>query len=541
MYIDAVPNRNSPPAILLRESYRENGKVKKRTLANLSQLPAEIIDLLRGALTGTLTTADASIQQTRSGAVYGTLYALNALAKQLGIVQALGNSRLAQLALFLILARLAHQGSRLSAVRWARDQAVKEVLGLGFFDEDDLYEALDWIGANQQRIENTLYRRYVRQHGQSPTLILYDVTSSYLEGQDNELAAYGYNRDGKKGKKQIVIGLLTAQDGEPLSVDVFEGNTSDPTTVNHQVDTLVQRFEVKDIVFVGDRGMIKRQGKKYLNGVEFKYITALTNPQIRKLINQQVIQPGLFDEQVAEVIDHNRRLILRCDPLTKRKERHRRDDKLRRLQEKINDRNAFVNDSKKAQPQAGLKALKRWIKTHKIAAFVELTLQDRTLVFTLDEQAKREHALLDGCYCIETDVPTEQLNKDAVHQCYKDLQQVERDFRSLKTGLLEVRPIFVRKAQRTRGHVFISMLSLKIARLINHRLKDAFGTTDDNPYAETLDSALAALSRLCLHHYTIADQELVALPRPDARQENLIAALKFNIKAPLNPSARCTQ
>lgn len=541
MYIDAVPNRNSPPAILLRESYRENGKVKKRTLANLSQLPAELIDLLRGALAGTLTTAAASIQQTRSGAVYGALYALNALAKQLGIVQALGNSRLAQLALFLILARLAHHGSRLSAVRWARDQAVNEVLGLGFFDEDDLYEALDWIGANQQRIEDTLYRRYVRQHGQSPTLILYDVTSSYLEGQDNELAAYGYNRDGKKGKKQIVIGLLTTQDGEPLSVEVFEGNTSDPTTVSHQIDTLVQRFEVKDIVFVGDRGMIKRQGKKYLNGVEFKYITALTNPQIRKLINQQVIQPGLFDEQVAEVIDHNRRLILRCDPLTQRKERHRRDDKLRRLQEKVNDRNAFVKDSKKAQPQAGLKTLKRWIKAHKIAAFVELTLQDRTLVVTLDEQAKSEHALLDGCYCIETDVPTGQLNEEAVHQCYKDLQQVERDFRSLKTGLLEVRPIFVRKAQRTRGHVFISMLSLKIARLINHRLKDAFGTTDDNPHAETLDSALAALSRLCLHHYTIADQELVALPRPDSRQENLIAALKFNIKAPLNTSARCTQ
>lgn len=258
-------------------------------------------------------------------------------------------------------------------------------------------------------------------------------------------------------------------------------------------------------------------------------------------MNQQVIQPGLFDEHVAEVIDHNRRLILRCDPLTKRKERHRRDDKLRRLKEKINERNAFVKDSKKAKPEAGLKAISRWIKAHKIAAFVELTLQDRMLEFTLDEHAKREHALLDGCYCIESDVPAQQLNKDALHQRYKDLQHVERDFRTLKTGLLEVRPIFVRKAQRTRGHVFISMLSLKIARLMHQRLKDAFGTTEDNPQAETLDSALAALSRLCLHHYTVADQELVALPRPDERQENILAALKVNIKAPLNTSARCTQ
>ena len=224
MYIDTVPNRNSPPAILLRESYRQNGKVKKRTLANVSKLPKEIIELIRQALAGPVKVVGESV----SGAIVGVLFVLNELAQQCGLQRALGRSRLASLTLFLVLARVAHQGSRLSAVRWARDHAVKAVLGLNGFDEDDLYQALEWAAAEQEAIEQRLYRDYVKRTGQTPALVLYDVTSSYFEGEQNELGEYGYNRDGKKGKKQIVIGLLTASDGEPLSVEVFRGNTADP-------------------------------------------------------------------------------------------------------------------------------------------------------------------------------------------------------------------------------------------------------------------------------------------------------------------------
>ena len=205
MYIDTVPNRKSPPAILLRESYRENGRVKKRTLANLSKLPTEVIELIRRALAGPVKVVGESV----SGAIFGVLFALNELAQQCGLRHALGGSRLASLTLFLVLARIAHQGSRLSAVRWARDHAVKAVLGLGRFDEDDLYEALEWAASEQEAIEQRLYRDYVKRTGQTPALVLYDVTSSYLEGEHNELGDYGYNRDGKKGKKQIVIGLCT--------------------------------------------------------------------------------------------------------------------------------------------------------------------------------------------------------------------------------------------------------------------------------------------------------------------------------------------
>ena len=306
MYIDVVPNRQSPPAILLRESYREHGKVKKRTLANLSKLPREVIEHIRQAM---------AVKETVCGAIYGLLFVLRELARQCGVQEALGDSRMAKLVLFLVLSRIGHQGSRLSAVRWALDHAVQSVLGLSAFDEDDLYEALDWAASQQQAIEDRLYQNAVRRTGQTPALMLYDVTSSYLEGEQNELGAYGYNRDGKKGKPQIVIGLLTAKDGEPLSVEVFEGNTTDPQTLGSQVEKLTQRFHVKEVVLVGDQGMIKAQGKERLNQAHLRYITALTDPQIRKLIKQDVLQPDLFDEHVVEVHHQDKRLVLRCDPI----------------------------------------------------------------------------------------------------------------------------------------------------------------------------------------------------------------------------------
>jgi len=517
-----------PPLSLLRESYREQGKVKKRTLANLSKLPAEIIALIHQALAGPVQLVTESV----SGRIFGALFALNALAQQCGLQRAQGSSRLASLTLFLVLARIAHQGSRLSATRWAREHALEAVLGLGSFDEEDLYAALDWAAEQQALIEQRLYREYVSRCGQPPALVLYDVTSSYFEGEHNELGEHGYNRDGKKGKKQIVIGLLTASDGEPLSVEVFRGNTTDPQTIGAQIDKLASRFEVREVVFVGDRGMIKAKGKAQLQQAHWRYISALTNPQIRKLINEKVIQPGLFDEQVVEVTHGDKRLVLRRDPATQRKERHRRDDKLRRLKEALAERNAFVAQSARAQPEAGLRQLRQWASQHKLGGFVELTLHEREITLRIDEQAKANAALLDGCYCIETDVPAAHLGTQDAHDRYKDLQDVERNFRRLKTAFLEVRPIFVRKEQRTRGHVFIAMLALKVLRLMEQRLSASFATTDTNPEAENPESALAALSRLCLLQYTVGDQHVVGLPRTDTRQQKILAALRIKLTAP---------
>ena len=529
MYVTAIPNRNSPPAILLRESFRLHGKVKNRTIANLSSWPPARIDALRRLLKGELDGIDAVTPTC--GPVFGLLYALKQLADELGLTAALGRTRAAKLALFLVLARVAHQGSRLSAVRWAADQAVAEVLGLGAFDEDDLYAALDDLCARQEKIEQTLYRRYRQRHGAPPTLVLYDVTSAYLEGEHNALGAYGYNRDGKRGKKQIVIGLLADEEGEPLAVRVFAGNTNDPTTVTAQIRIVKEQFGVEELVFVGDRGMVKSKGKQALGEAGLRYITALTDPQIRRRLNEGVLQLELFSEQVCEVEADGGRYVLRKNEAEAERQWRRLEDKLAKLHRKVERRNEKVEASSRCQPAAGPRQLQLWMARHKLTGLVELRLEGRTMVLER-QQAAIERALeLAGCYVVVTDVGEEQMSSQTVHDHYVSLQRVERDFRQLKTGLLEVRPIFVRKESRTRGHVFCCLLALKLSRALERRLQAAFGTTDHDPHAITLQDALAALGRLCLLEYPMGEQSSVTrLPIPDARQTEILEA--FGVPLP---------
>lgn len=522
MYIATVPNRNSPPAILLREAYREEGKVKNRTLANLTHWKPERIDALGRALKGEF---DGLSGAPQSGEIFGVVFALKRLADELGITAALGKSKAATLALFLVLARIAHGGSRLSAVRWAQQHAVDDLLGLAAFDEDDLYAALDWLAQEQTRIENCLYETYLERYGQPPALVLYDVTSSYLEGEQNELAAYGYNRDGKRGKKQIVVGLLTAADGEPLAVRVFEGNTADPSTLAAQITLLKEQFNVQDVVVVGDRGMVKAKGKAALGEEDFKYITALTNAQVRRLLKACILPPELFDTDITEVECEGKRLIVRRNESVRARERHRRDDKLARLREKIAERNTFVNERPRAHAEAGLTRLQGWVKHHKLSPFVTLALEGRALTYQIDEAALAQSALLDGCYTLETDVTATQMDAETVDARYRDLQNVERNFRTLKTGFLEVRPIFLRKGPRTKGHVLVAMLALKVTRLFEDRLHQAFGTTDDHPHALTFDDALLALSRITYLYYEANGHRFVRLPRLDDLQTSIFKAL----------------
>lgn len=535
MYIDLVPNRNSPPAVLLRESFREDGKVKKRTIANLSKLPASIVDSIKAALAGSPLSVTTEITSPECGPIYGSLFVLNKIANELQFDKIFGKSRTAVLVKLLVLARIAHQGSRLSTARWAKDHAVDEILGIGSFDEDDLYQALNWAAERQDLIENKLFKVYVRKCGKPPTLFLYDVTSSYFEGECNELAAYGYNRDGKKGKKQIVIGLLAAQDGEPLSVQVFRGNTSDPQTVSDQIDKLATRFGVKDVVFVGDRGMVKAKAKDLIKENGFNYITAITDPQIRVLIRNKVIQPSLFDETVVEAESAGKRYIMRRDELTLRKEQHRRNDKLKRLESKVADANLKLTTSKRASTQSHTDRLITWIKKYKLGSFINIESTERTISYKIDEEGKAENSLLDGCYVIETNVGAGVLSSQQTHDHYKDLQSVERDFRTMKTGLLEVRPIFLRNKARTIGHVFISMLALKVTRHMEMALRASLGTTEKG--GETVESALSALSRICLLKYNIANQNIITLPKTDARQTKILKALKIE----LAPPSKCTQ
>ncbi len=525
MYIATVPNRTSPPAILIRESYRDHEKVKTRTIANISHWDAARIEALRRALRGDfdhLTAADPAV-----GPVFGLLFALARIADSLGITAALGKSRLGKLALFLILVRLAHQGSRLSAVRWAEDHAVAEVLGLQAFDEDDLYAALDDLCARQEKIEQILYQRYLRRRGAPPALFLYDVTSSYLEGEHNALAEYGYNRDGKRGKLQIVIGLLADSEGEPLAVRVFAGNTADPVTVADQIKLVKEQFGVQELVFVGDRGMVKSKGKQILKDADLRYITALTDPQIRRLLAEGTLQLGLFHEKVCEVEAGGLRYLLRKNESEAAREQHRLQDKLAKLAGKIERRNQQVEASVRCQPEAGLKQVQAWIVRYKLAGLVAARLEDRVLTLVRNDAAIERALELAGCYVIVSDVAIDRMSGQEIHDSYLGLQKVERDFRAMKTGLLEVRPVFVRKESRTRGHVLACMLALKVSREMERRLQAAFGTTDSDPHTITLPDALASLSRLCLLHYPIdTDTMVTRLPRPDGRQKEILTALE---------------
>jgi transposase len=524
MYIAAIPNRSSPPAILLRESFRHQGKVKSRTLANLSDWAPSRIEALRKALHGDFD--NLAVSDPTVGTVFGLLHVLKQVAEELGITAALGKSRLGKLALLLVLVRLAHQGSRLSSVRWAEDHAVAEVLGVNRFDEDDLYAALDDLCARQEQIERKLYERYLRLRGAPPSLFLYDVTSSYLEGEHNALGAFGYNRDGKRGKLQIVIGLLADSQGEPLAVRVFAGNTSDPVTVADQIKLVKEQFGVEELVCVGDRGMVKSKGQQALQAAGLRYITALTDPQIRRLLAQGTLQLGLFHEKVCEVEADGVRYVLRKNETTAAREQHRLQDKLVKLEGKIAQRNQQVQASERCRPEAGSRQLQAWIGRHKLTALVELRLEGRALLVVKNEATTERAMDLAGCYVVTSDVRQEHMTDQEVHDSYVSLQKVERDFRSMKTGLLEVRPVFVRKESRTRGHVFGCMLALKISREMERRLTAAFGTTDSNPHAITLPDALASLSRLCLLHYPInADTTVTRLPKPDARQKEILTAL----------------
>jgi hypothetical protein len=390
--------------MLVRESCRDGDKVRTRTLANLTSWAPERIDALRRALRGAFDGFTGELQPV-CGPIFAVLCALKQRAERLGLLQVLGSERWAKLVLCLILARVAAQGSRLSAVRCATQHAVAETLGLKPFDAADLYAALDRLAEAQEDIEDALAHRTGRPRGGTPTVVLSDVTSSYLEGEHHALAAFGYRRDKKPGKAQIVLGLLTTAAGEPWAVHVYEGNTADPVTVPAQVHTLRTRVGITELVFVGDRGMVKAKGKHALTPAGFRYIMALTPPQGRRLLQTEVRRAAWFTTQVHAVVHGAERLLLRRSATLQQHAARRRADTWTTLQRLSTARTAVVETAKRAKPETGLRTLQAWVKRHKLDAFVPISLHDGRLMATLDPAAQAQATVLHGCYVLETDVP----------------------------------------------------------------------------------------------------------------------------------------
>src|SRR6266705_1011476 len=477
---------------LLRESYRAHGKVLHRTIANVSHGSEGEIAALRLALRHKEALEHlGSIQDAitlKQGLSFGAVWTVYHVARRLGIEKALGTTREGKLALWQVMARVIDQGSRLSAVRLAMSHAACDVLGVGTFDEDALYENLDWLAGAQARIEDRLFAQ--RQKTKPASLFLYDVTRSYLEGTHNALAAFGYNRDGKKGKPQIVIGLLCDEDGPPVSIEVFPGNTQDPRTVASQIDKLKGRFGVTAITFVGDRGMIKGQQVEDLAQHGFHDITAITKPQIDKLLRTGTFQMELFDQELAEVLtDEGLRYVLRRNPVRAQEVRDTRHAKLATLQAQVAKHNQYLADHPRAHVPGAVQKLVARATTLRLADWVELTVEERTITLTVKTSAQQEAAKLDGCSVLKTDLTPAQAPKELVHDRYKDLASVEQAFRSCKTVHLEVRPIFLRLEARTRAHALVVMLAYQIIQYL---------TSCWSNFDLTVEEGLQALATLCL-------------------------------------------
>jgi hypothetical protein len=527
MYIDRNkwPSQNGKTyeSIYLRESYREGSKVKKRTIANLTHCrPDEIaaIELAlknKNDLSALGSTNDVQLLQ---GPRIGAAFVLYQTAKRLGIEKALGTDRHGKLAMWQVIARVLFQGSRLSAVRSAKRYGAAETLGLTRgFDEDDLYDNLGWLAENQEKIENRLFS--FRRGKSKPGLFLYDVTSSYLEGDQNELADWGYNRDKKRGKKQIVIGLLCDEDGSPVSTEVFTGNTSDLCTFESQVKKAVKRFGCDRVTMVGDRGMIKSGQVSELEKAGFHYITAITKAQIRSLIKKDVFQLGLFDENLCEALHGGVRYILRRNPIRAEEMAQNRAERLAALQRLAVDRNTYLAEHKRADATRARRLVIDKCAKLGLESFVTVRAEERRIIVEVDEEYLKKISELDGCYALKTDLPAEAANAETIHTRYKDLALVEQGFRTMKTDHLKVRPIFVRTESNTRGHVLVVMLAYLIAR----ELRQVWAGLDLR-VGEGLD-ILKGLSAVEMKIKGCGS--CLRMPRPDREIERLLKALKVKM------------
>ena len=473
MYLDTstvrLPSGKTYTRHLLRTSYREDGKVKHRMIANLSPCSPEEIEAIRLALRHKQDlTALVSVKddlRIKQGLSVGAVWTAFAVAKRLGITAALGSTRAGKLALWQVIARVIDQGSRLSAVRLAGSHLACDVLNLEKFNEDHLYKNLDWLCENQAKIEDHLFAKQKgkKRDGGQPQLFLYDVTSSYLEGTKNALAAFGYGRDGKKGKPQIVIGLLCDEAGIALSIEVFPGNTKDTATFGAQVRKVADRFGGGEITFVGDRGMIKSMQIEELQKEDFHYITAITKPQIKKLLKTGVFQMALFDQDLAEVeTGEGIRYVLRRNPFRVKEIARTRQSKLAAVQRKVDEQNLYLAEHPRAQVRVARRRVKEKIERLKLSGWLSESADERKIRLKEETAALAEETKLDGCYVLKTDLDKQAAPKEIVHDRYKDLSLVEWAFRCSKTVNLEVRPLYVRTDPHTRGHVFVVMLSYLI-------------------------------------------------------------------------------
>jgi len=502
MYIESVPNRNSPPAILLRESYRDADKIKKRTIANLSDWPTEIVEGLRTLLKGgKVAPADQESIIVRRALPHGHVAAVLGTLRNIGLDRMLGppRNRCRDLVIAMIVARLIAPASKLATARMldplTASSSLGEVLSLGPVDEDELYVALDWLGERQEAIEKAI----ARKHLHDGTLVLYDVSSSYVEGRCCELARLGYNRDGKKGKLQIVYGLLCAADGCPVAIEVFEGDTGDPRTLAAQIDKVKKRFALERVALVGDRGMITQARlDAEIAPAGLDWITALRAPAIRTLVEAGALQMSLFDQRDMAAITSpdypGERLIVCRNPDLARERTRKREDLLAATEADLAVIAAAVRRARSPLRGEAEIALKvgAVVNRHKVAKHFELSIGEASFSFHRKTEAITAEAALDGIYVVRTNLPKKLLDDAATVGAYKSLARVERAFRSLKTVDIHLRPIFHWTTPRVRAHVLLCMLAYHVEHHMRARLAPMLYDETDHEAAAAMRASIVA-------------------------------------------------
>jgi transposase len=506
MYIESVPNRNSPQAILLRESYRDGGKVRKRTVCNLSGWPAAHIEGLRGVLRGgTVIAAERDAFTVTRSLPHGHVAAALGTARKIGLDRILGpeGNRCRDLILALLVGRILEPASKLATARALSPataaSSLGAVLGLGEVDEDELYTALDWLLERQSAIETALAKR----HLSNGTLVLYDVSSSYMEGRCCPLAKRGYSRDGRKGTLQITYGLLCASDGCPLAIEVFDGNTADPMTLASQVEKLKRRFHLDHVVLVGDRGMITQARiSDDLKSAGLDWITALRAPAIKTLLEGGALQLSLFDQRDMASITApefpGERLVVCRNPDLAAERARKREELLAATEHDLARIDAAV--ARKRTPLRGTAeialAVGAVINKHKVAKHFDLDITDSAFRFARKTAAIAAEAATDGVYVVRTSLPAATLDDAATVRSYKSLALVERAFRCIKTVDLQVRPVHHWLADRVRAHVFLCMLAYYLEWHMRQRLAPMlFDDTDKDAAAALRASVVAQADR----------------------------------------------
>ncbi len=507
MFIEVVPNRKSPPAVLLRESYREDGKVKKRTLANLSKLPMDVVEGLRTLLKGGVAFGEAGeALEIRRSLPHGHVSAVLGTLRDLGLDRLISGAkpdpaaaRLRDLAVALIVARVIAPGSKLATLRALTPETASSSLGLALdlegVEAREIYAALDWLGARQDRIERGLAKRRLAEG----TLVLYDVSSSYLEGRCCELARFGYSRDKRADRPQIVYGLLCDRHGCPVAIEAFSGQTGDPATLSAQVEKLKRRFGLDRVVLVGDRGMItSARIREDLEPAGLDWITALRAPQIQALVNAGPLQLDLFDDRdLAEITAPDypgERLVVCCNAALAAERARKREDLLAATERALS--RIVLATRRKRRPLRGRAEIGlevgAVIDRHKMAKHFDLTIADDGFTYRRRTEAIEAEARLDGLYVIRTNLPPEAMSAEELVGSYKSLAQVERAFRTMKSVDLQIRAVYHWLVPRVRAHLFLCMLAYHVEWHMRERLRPILYDDHDRAAAEAKRPSIVA-------------------------------------------------